>query len=155
MRLALHLAAYNLGLTVLLFASVAVNPRMWLHRMPKAAAEKVPPKTAGEKRAGIITGMPFLLVLLLYPFFYALENGDSFSGVLGIYLLFFFSFDIWDTLVLDLFVVCTVTPRWFMLKGTEKADYRDKIYHLKSGLKGLVFLLIVSAVLTPLTLLLR
>jgi hypothetical protein len=68
MSLPVHLLIYYLSLSILLYGSLAYNPRMWLHRMPPEVVAKAPPKTPEEKRLLLKTvGIPFLLLLVVYP----------------------------------------------------------------------------------------
>jgi len=139
-----HLLFYCLLLSVLLFGSLAINPRSWLHRMPPAVRRKVAPRSNREKRQLLFTGTPFLISLIAYPVLYTVQLDADFLKTLVIITGFFLAFDLWDTLVLDLWVFCRLTPRFLRVPGTEKADYSDRRYHIRSGLKGLVFLSIAA-----------
>jgi hypothetical protein len=73
MELITHLLLYYTLLSILLYGSLAYNPRMWLHRMPPKVVAKVPPKTPAEKRLLIKTvAMPLFLLLIVYPTVYVL-----------------------------------------------------------------------------------
>jgi len=196
MSLFTHILIYNLVLSVYLYATLALDPRMWLHRMPPAVVAKVPPKTASERRRLIPLGIPFLTVMAGYPVWYTATYAASLAGagataaagaagtiagsaaaagtagaganivagaalgagapfaagasyweISGLLFLFFFSFDICDTFILDLLIFCGITPRFIVIEGTERRDYKDVRYHLKSGAKGLIILIIASLVL--------
>ncbi|HCS40798.1 MAG TPA: hypothetical protein DIW44_14605 [Anaerolineaceae bacterium] len=143
----IHILIYLVVLSILLLASVFYNPRSWLHRMPPEVVAKVPARTATEKHTALITGLPFLLVTILYPIIYVLlqQSANFFQNFL-LFCAFFMGFTIWDTLVLDLIIVCTISPRRFLVPGTNREDYRNKLYHIKAGSKGLVISLVFSAV---------
>lgn len=147
MPLYIHLLIYFVVLSVFLFASVFYNPRSWLHRMPPEVVAKVPARTDAEKRTALITGTPFLLVMIFYPIVYVfLQQNVNYLQNLMLFCAFFVGFTVWDTLVLDLLIVCTITPRQFLVPGTTREDYRNKLYHIKAGSKGLVISLVFSAV---------
>lgn len=143
----IHILIYLVVLSIVLFASVFHNPRSWLHRMPPEVVAKVPARTPDEKRTALITGLPFLLVMILYPVIYVLlQQSVNFLQNFLFFCAFFMGFTLWDTLVLDLLIVCTITPRRFLVPGTSREDYRNKLYHIKSGSKGLVISIVFSAV---------
>lgn len=146
MNLLTHLIIYNLTISVILYASLAYNPRMWMHRMPPEVVRKVPPRTPGEKRLLWIFGVPFLLLLVIYPIVYVSQQDTGFLNTFLIFMAFFAGFAVWDTLVLDLLIFCTLTPRFVLMPGTERGDYANKKYHLASGAKGLVISIVFSAV---------
>jgi len=146
--LLVHLFIYYLLLSLLLYGSLALNPRMWLHRMPPAVIAKVPPKTPAERRLLLFTvAVPFLLLLVAYPTVYVLQQDASWLIYFLILCAFFAGFDVWDTLVLDLLIFCKFTPRFVIVPGAERQDYADTRYHLISGLKGLVISIVGSAIL--------
>ena len=142
-----HLTIYNLLLSVLLYASLAYNPRMWMHRMPPEVVQKVPARTPVEKRLWIFVAVPFMLIMLVYPIVYVLQNPSSWLTNFLVLCAYFTGFAIWDTLVLDLLIFCRFTPSFIMIPGTTRKDYGNMRYHLKSGAKGVVMSLVFSAVL--------
>jgi hypothetical protein len=148
LELLTHLLIYFTLLSVLLYSSVAYNPRMWLHRMPPAVTAKVPPKTAAEKTLLFKTvAIPFLLLLTVYPFLYAFQQDAVWLNYFLIFSAFFAGFDVWDTLILDLLIFCVITPKFIIIPGTERQDYADMKPHLISGAKGLLISLITSGIL--------
>jgi len=148
MNLFIHLLIYNLIISVLLYASLAYNPRMWMHRMPPEVVQKVSPRTPAEKRQLYYFGVPFLLMLAIYPIVYVLLQQTA--GYLDKFLIFgafFAGFTVWDTLVLDLLIFCKFTPGFVVIPGTTCQDYANMKYHLVSGAKGLIISVVFSAVL--------
>jgi hypothetical protein len=145
--LSVHLLIYFILLSIILYGSLAYNPRMWLHRMPPEVAGKVSPKTPEEKRLLLKTvGIPFLLLLIAYPTIYVLQQDANWLNYFVILCAFFAGFDVWDTLILDLLIFCKLTPRFIIIEGTEREDYANMKYHLVSGAKGLVISIVFSAV---------
>ncbi|MGC9313500.1 MAG: hypothetical protein ACP5IA_12495, partial [Sediminispirochaetaceae bacterium] len=71
----------------------------------------------------------------------------SYWEISGLLFLFFLSFDICDTFILDLLIFCGITPRFIVIEGTERSDYKNVSYHLKSGAKGLIILTVAALVL--------
>lgn len=146
MGLLIHLTLYNLVASIFLYASLAYNPRMWLHRMPPEVLAKVTGKTPEEKRIFIYFALPFLLWLFGYPLMYVLGQKSAFLANFLVFCAFFAGFALWDTLVLDLLVFCKLTPRFIIIPGTMRDDYSNMKYHLVSGAKGLLMSLIISGI---------
>ena len=45
-----------------------------------------------------------------------------------------------DLLVMDWLIVCTITPKWIVLRGTEGCKgYKDYFFHFKGFLVGCVY----------------
>jgi hypothetical protein len=124
--------------------SLWVNPRIFLQDYPLGIQVQVPPKTKAEQRLSIIFGVPFLLVLLLGPFFSTLalkqETSVAFwalwlnaAGVLII-------FNLVDWLVLDWLLFCTLMPRFLVIPGSAgMVEYKDYTFHFRGFLHGLVY----------------
>ena len=147
MNLLVHLLIYNIAISIFLYGSLAYNPRMWLHRMPPEVTAKVPEKTPQERKLFIFFALPFLLWLFGYPIIYVLQQDANLPTNFLILLAFFAGFALWDTLVLDLLIFCTMTPRFVIIKGASREDYSNMKYHLVSGAKGLVMSLVFSGVM--------
>jgi hypothetical protein len=144
MNLLIHLLIYNLAASILIYGSLAYNPRLWLHRMPPEVRNKVPEKTEQERKVFLRIALPFLALLFGYPIIFLLQaQKDLFTNFLTL-AAFFISFAVWDTLVLDLLIFCQFTPRFVIIDKTSRADYSNKQYHLISGAKGLVMSILFS-----------
>jgi len=147
MSIFVHIAIYCVVISVYLFFTVALNPRYWLHRMPKAITEKVPPRTKKETRGITLLGLPFLVFMVAYPVWYAITRTEGFFAPVLVLLAFFAGFTVWDTIVLDILLFCTITPRFIVIEGTTRADYKDKLYHVRAGLKGLIISACASVII--------
>jgi hypothetical protein len=147
MNLLTHLTIYNLMASLLIYGSLAYQPRLWLHRMPPEIRSKVPPKTPEENKLFLWVALPFVLLLFAYPIGYVIQEGTNPATSFLVLLAFFAGFAIWDTLVLDILIFCILTPRFIIINGTERGDYSNKKYHLASGAKGLARSAVFSALL--------
>jgi hypothetical protein len=147
MALLSHLLVYNLAASVLIYGSLAYNPRLWLHRMPPEVLRKVPKKTPQERKLFLRIAFPFLFLLFGYPIVYVLQGQNDLLSNFLILTAFFAGFALWDTLVLDLLIFCTFTPHFVIIDGTRREDYSNMKYHLVSGAKGLVMSVIFAALL--------
>jgi hypothetical protein len=127
----------------ILIVSLYINPRTFLQDYPEDIQAKVHPKTPSEKRLSLLTGIPFLLVLILVPFFSTLtlkhQNGGS-SPFIALFFNAFgvaFIFNLVDLLVLDWLLFCTITPEFLIIPGTEgMKSYRDYGFHFRGFIIG-------------------
>lgn len=142
----LHAAVYVGLATLLLLVLVLYNPRLMLQDYPPEIKKVVPPKTEREKRLSTWLGLPFLLILFLYPIYAAsafqAQAGRE-AGFLALFAYAFgiaFSFNLWDWLALDWLIFCTFTPKWFVLPGSEgHPAYKDYGFHFRGFLIGTAF----------------
>ncbi len=143
---------YSLLLSIILLGSLRVNPRMWLHPYPKEVRDKVEDKTQNEKKQFLVSGILFMIMMIGYPIISAIYMVNYYD--IDLYLMItlyifilFLSFDLVDTFIIDYVLFCLFTVDFIMVNGTEKKDYKDFKYHLKSGTKGLGMSIIFSLIL--------
>lgn len=147
--------------TLFVGGTLAWKPRIWLHDFPPDIQALTPPKTKDEERLTNILGIPFILTLLILPVFlgWNLKNlmGESFTfGTAFAYAyLLMFNIIAWDTVVIDWIApLLFLDPQNPPFPGTEGAKgYRDYLFHLKGGIKGLltvgiIFSLFFATVIT-------
>lgn len=142
---------------LIMLASMAVNPRIWLQDYPKPIQALVPPKTAQEKRLSQAFGIPFMLVLIGGPFVLTALLAARSEGALSFGALFLYAFglvfvfNLFDWLVIDWLVFCTITPKMIVIPGTEgHPAYKDTAFHLRGFLIGTVFSALVGLVVAGL-----
>jgi hypothetical protein len=128
------------------------NARLWLQDYPKPIRDKVPPLSPAEKRdRGILTVL-FLGVLFGGVILAVLQLRTAYPGTLsfGIAYLHIFLmlavFNLFDALVIDLFIITLLKPSFVILPGAEGMEYLFNDYHkhLTDFLKGIVFCLVAS-----------
>jgi hypothetical protein len=141
-----HAGLYIAPATIFLIFLVLYNPRLMLQDYPPAIKEIVSPKTDAEKRQSTWLGLPFILVLFAFPIyatftFQARASGEA--GFLSLWSYAFgiaFAFNLWDWLVLDWLVFCTLTPKKFVIPSSEgHPAYKDYFFHFRGFLIGTVF----------------
>jgi hypothetical protein len=141
-------AIYIVLATIFLLALVLYNPRLMLQDYPPEIKALVSPKTEAEKRQSTLLGLPFLLVLLVFPFFAVFRLEETrfvplFLHAFGVV----WAFNIWDWLVLDWLVFCTITPKRFVIPGSEgHPAYKDYAFHFRGFLIGTVFSLVLALI---------
>jgi hypothetical protein len=141
----IHSSLYVALATVFLLGLVLYNPRLMLQDYPPAIKAIVPPKTEQEKRLSTWLGLPFILILLVFPIYatFFFEGRMGSASFLSLWLYAFgiaFAFNLWDWLALDWLVFCTLTPRQFVIPGSEgHPAYKDYFFHFRGFLIGTVF----------------
>jgi hypothetical protein len=142
---------YNILVCLSLLWLVGKNPRYMMHDYPPEITAGIPAKTADEKRAGMLYGLPFLLILIGFPLIFGFVN--KFSGGVGFFenwlalFTLMFSFNLVDLVILDWIIFCRLTPRFMVLPGTEgHPGYKNYRFHFIGFLKGTLIVLVASFV---------
>jgi hypothetical protein len=130
--------------SVWLILALRVNPRIFLHDYPVKIQEKVPKKTEAERQLSYVFGIPFMLLLLLGPFFSTLSlRKQSHIQFLALWLNaagVVIIFNIVDWLILDWLLFCTITPHFVVIPGSEgMEEYKDYRFHFHGFLHGLAY----------------
>ncbi len=146
-----HIIIYNVLLSIILYASLAINPRMWIHRMPPEVRAKIEDKTKQEKKLFAFIAIPLLLIMFFYPVFVVYFNYSKLTDCMLYLTLFYVSFNLVDTLILDILIFARITPSFVMIRGTNRNDYKNINYHIKAGIKGM-FISVISGSLIGLIL---
>jgi len=146
------------SLLTLLFAAmiafaVFVNPRWFLSpkNIPADILAAVPPQTEAERRNGRLALIPFLIALLgiLSWSAWGVARGGAGFGILFLHIfgLLLMPF-LFDLLIVDWLIMNTWTPDFVVFPGTKGfAGYKDYGFHARAHLRGLIGLLVVSALL--------
>jgi hypothetical protein len=146
-------AVLSLLSSVYLIVTMRINPRIWLQDYPQDVQERVPPKTAQEKRLSLILGVPFVILVVAVPLIstFSLKHevdGVSFLALLGNAFGVVFIFNLVDWLLLDWLMFCTITPGFVVIPGTEgMAGYKEYGYHFRGFLKGTVLSAVAGAII--------
>jgi hypothetical protein len=134
-----------------------INPRIFLQDYPKDIQAAVHPKTPSEKKLTLWLGIPFLLLLILFPFFSTLglkQQTGSYAALLANAFGVAFIFNLVDWLLLDWLMFCTLTPKFLIIPGTAgMAGYNDYMFHFRGFIIGTILSAIIGAVLAGVVLL--
>jgi len=140
---------YNLMTSAALLFVIWKNPRFMMGDYPEEITAGLSPQSPEEKKGARTYGLPFLLSLMLLPFFYGLLGKFSASlpflkNATNIFILLF-SFNLVDLLIIDWIVFCTITPHFLVLPGTEgHPGYKNYRFHLDASFKGTLYALCAS-----------
>jgi hypothetical protein len=148
-------------LTSLIFlSSVLFNPRFARNDLPQDIRERVPPLTKREKLHAVAFLLPAMALTIGIPLALALslrrEYGSaiSFLSLTGHILAVLLMANVFELLVVDWLVFCTLTPKRLVIPGTEgMAGYRDYLHQLKSHVRGALAMVLLSLVLAGVVLL--
>lgn len=135
----------SLVLTVIMIISARIAVDMWVGDYPPDIRAKFGPMSRRAARARPYVAAAFFLAVLAIPIL-GLDAVRREMGVVSFAAAFTFGaiavlvFNVFDLLILDWLLFCTVQPRSMVLPGTEgMAGYRDYRFHFIGFLKGLVF----------------
>ncbi len=134
---------------------LAIDARMFLNKgdYPDDVLAAVPPRTPEETRKGTLYSIPFFLWSFAYPVFSTYNFTQQAAQAVPFWALFvhafliFMSFWLFDLVVLDWLMFCTITPKFIVIPGTEGfAGYKDYGMHFRGHLtKGILYLVIAGA----------
>jgi hypothetical protein len=144
---------FSLLFSALLLVMVKINPEGMLNGFPpdiQARYGPVSEKTQRQRKPFILL---FFLILFGVPLLsirrYDLMTGgaptfiDIFVNIFTIFMVF----NIVDLLILDWLIICTITPKFIVLPGTEgMAGYKDYGFHFRGFLKGTVICLVSALI---------
>jgi len=142
-----------IGTGYLFLIILTLSPRVWGYQdYSDAIKEKVPPQTRKERTLAGIIGVPWLVFMFGFPLVstYLLKaqlGGEISFGMafLNVFVLAcFLTFG--DLVILDWLIISKITPRFVMIPGTEKEDYKDFSHHYKAHAKATIPLLLLCVV---------
>lgn len=132
------------GLSLLIGASMMVNPEIWVQDYPPDIREAYGPKSRKAQIQGVLLSLPFFGILLGGAVWSNRRLRQEKGGPLRFTAAFwhtyalFALFWLFDLVVLDWLVFVTLTPAAAVLPGTEGMEgYNDYAFHLKVSLPAL------------------
>ncbi len=153
-----HGLFYALLVTGYLFVMMATtSPRIWGYQdYSQAIKDKVPPQTKNEKKIAGLMAVPWFIFTLGFPVYSTIVlraklSGDISLGLafINLFALFLFA-TIGDLVILDWLIVSKITPRFVIIPGTKKEDYRDFSHHFKGHARSLLVIIPIFLVLAAL-----
>ena len=143
--------SFVLGAILLLI--LRINPRLMLQDYPEDIKAGVPPKTPEERRKALPLAIPFFAALVGIPlhstWLLKQQNGGqitlwaAFTNTYGVFMLF----NLFDLVVLNWLMFCTLTPKFVVIPGSEgMAGYKDYAMHFRGFLIGCLLGIIPGAI---------
>lgn len=135
----------------LLMIMTMTSPRVWGYSdYADSVKEKVPPQTRKEKLTALTIALPWLAFLLAYPFVAAYRLKASLGGeyTYAIACVHFFTMlqltSLVDLVVLDWLIVSRITPKFVIIPGSVKTDYKDFSHHYRAHSRAFIVLTILA-----------
>jgi hypothetical protein len=139
--------------SALLVVMMRINPEGLLNGLPPDIKARYGPLSEKSQRQHKSFVILFFLILLGVPLLSIRRYDLMTSGIPTFFELFvivltiFMVFNIVDLLIVDWLVICTITPKFIVLPGTEgMSGYKDYGYHFRGSLKGTVTLLVLALI---------
>jgi len=150
-----HGLLYGVIVTGYLFVMmISTSPRVWGYNdYPQSIKDKVPPQTKSERRLAMLVALPWFIFAFGFPIYSTLilkaklsNNISMWIAFLNLSVLFLFA-TVGDLLILDWLIVSRITPKFVIIPGTQKEDYRDFSYHFKGHAKALIAIVPIFLIL--------
>ncbi len=144
----------SLLLSSIIVSSLMINPRIWMQDLPKELQQKIPPKTKKEKQQTWYVMLPFMTIILLGPVFAITDylgviHPTSLNFVQCLILSYgmYFIFNLFDLLIIDWLLICTITPKFIQIPGITASDLKNYKKHGMDFIKG-IFLIIIPSIIS-------
>ena len=138
----------------LLGVMVSTSPRVWGYAdYPQVVRSKVPTQTSAEKRLALIVGLPYFIFALGFPVYSTLLLKSKLAGEIPFWiallnlLALFLAATLGDLVILDWLIVSRITPRFVIIPGTSKEDYRDFSHHYWAHARAAVAIFLLALIL--------
>jgi len=157
-HIAMHGLFYGIVVTGYLFLfMITFSPRVWGYKdYPDIVKRKVPPQTGKEKTLAAIVGLPWLVFVAGFPVLstFALKSklGGQISfatALLNVLIMFLFA-TLGDLVLIDWIVISKITPRFVIIPGSTKEDYKDFSHHHKGHAKAAIPMIILGLIIAGL-----
>jgi len=142
-RILLHGAVLSVPASLILMAAVYFNPRFARQDLPKDIQDATPPLSKKEKLQALAFAIPFFALAVLVPFLSGFTLEAPAGGQVPFLVLFLhifgviFVFSLFDLLILDCLIYCTITPKFVIIPGTEGfAGYKDYGHQARAHVRG-------------------
>lgn len=150
--------AFSMLLGIIITIILIINPRYELKSYPTAIKQMVPAQTKEEKRKikrGAMILIPLIILFLLADYYFRIRLDTQFVPIFLHFLIVFLTWTLFDLIIMDWLIFCTITPKFLIIPGSEGAkEYKDYFFHLRGLYIGapvsVVFAIILSLLVTAL-----
>jgi hypothetical protein len=133
---------------------ISLSPRIWGYAdYSDEIKKKVPPQTRKEKIIATIIGIPWIFFTLGFPIYSSLHLKE-FLGVNFLFVTAFLNIlimvllvNLGDVFILDWLIVNKITPKFVIIPGTDKEDYKDFSHHYKSHIRAIIIQVLLCILL--------
>jgi hypothetical protein len=131
---------------IYVYVIVKFFPWQMLHDYPKDIQEASTLKepTEKQKKRSKLFGWLGGLAIICTPIIWGITQFSQIKTTfLNLFVFIFIIVMMWnviDLLIMDWLIVCTITPKWVVIKGTEGCrGYKDYLFHFKGFLIGCIY----------------
>lgn len=140
---------------VYVYVIVKFFPWQMIHDYPKdiQKASTLKEPTDSQSRISKIFEWFGGLVIILTPILWGIIQFSvkrvSFLELFGFIFIIVMMWNVIDLLIMDWLIVCTITPKWVVIEGTDGCKgYKDYLFHFKGFLIGCIYSTIAAVVLS-------
>lgn len=156
-RILLHGAVLSVLAALILMGAIYFNPRFARQDLPKDIQDATPPLSKKEKLQALAFAIPFFALVVLVPLLSGLTLEAPAGGQVSFLVLFLhifgvvFVFNLFDLLILDCLIYCTITPKFVIIPGTEGfAGYKDYGHQARAHVRGTALQAVLALLLAGL-----
>lgn len=127
---------------------ISTSPRVWGYSdYPQSIKDKVPPQTKSEKRAAMLIALPWFIFTFGFPIYSTLVLKAKLSNDISVWIAFmnllvlFLFATIGDLVILDWLIINRITPKFVVIPGSEKRDYKGFSHHFRGHVQSLVVII--------------
>lgn len=153
-----HGLFYGVIVTGYLFLiMIAFSPRVWGYQdYPEVVKRKVPAQTKKEKITALIIGLPWFVFVAGFPVYSTLALKTKLGGEISFFtallnvLVMFLLATLGDLVLLDWLLVSKITPKFVIIPGSVKEDYKDFSQHFKGHAKAAIPIIVIGLLIAGL-----
>ncbi len=126
-------------------------PWEMVHEYPDDIKEKTTlraPTDEQKKQAklwGGLASIALFVILTVFPLLYYKNTPDTFLHIFLYTWIIAFTWNVIDLIIMDWLLVCTITPDWLVLPGTEGCSgYKDYKFHFIGFLQGCLYITLTA-----------
>jgi hypothetical protein len=141
----------------LLIMMVSLSPRVWGHSdYPEEIKKKVAPQTKQEKQLAMLIAIPWMLFTFGFPIYSTYALKSNLGGEISFWIAWLnvavmtLLANLIDFVILDWLIVSRITPKFVIIPGTNKEDYKDFSHHFKAQAKATLVILLLGLIMAGL-----
>lgn len=139
---------------IYVYIIVKCFPWQMMHDYPKDIQEAATLKEPTDKQNnnakifGAVGSFVIFGTLILFGIIQFHMERISFLLLFGFIFIIAMMWNVIDLLIMDWLIICTITPKWVVIEGTEGCrGYKDHMYHFRGFLIGCVYTTIMAVII--------
>jgi hypothetical protein len=134
---------------------VTLSPWIWGYQdYPDVVKRKVRGQTKKEKRMAGIIGLPWFVFVAGFPVYSTLALKSKLGGEISFrtallnVLVMFLIATLGDLVLLDWLLISKVTPKFVIIPGSDKKDYKDFSHHFRGHARGAILMILLGLIIS-------